>query len=71
MWIWSRTPLADAVLDRVPVGKGRVRLVLIGVDSRVRGSVALDEPRQCRPVYALDNRSTHAARRPVLDTGDN
>ena len=43
MWIWSRNPLANAVLDRVPVGEGRVRRGLIGVDDRIRGGVVLDE----------------------------
>ncbi len=59
------------MLDRVPVGKGGVGHVLIGIDNRIGGGVSLDEARQCRPVYSRDNRRPNAARGPVLDTGDN
>ena len=59
-------PFANAVLDRVPIGEGRVRRGLVGVDNRFRGSVTLDEARQSRPVYALDHRRPYAARGPFL-----
>ena len=71
MWYLVSDPLADAVLDRVPVGEVRVRHVLIGVDNRIGGGVSFDEARQGWPVYSRDNRRPNAARGPVLDTGDN
>ena len=68
MWYLVTDPLADAVCDRVPVGEGRVRRGLVGVDDRIWGGVVLDEARQCRTVYPLDHRRPHAASGPVLDT---
>ena len=66
MWILVSDPLANAVLDRVPIGEGRVGLVLVGVDHRIGGGVSLDESSQGRPVYTLDHGRPNAASGAVL-----